>query len=136
MNTVLRPLAIILLLSPFVTAWALTSRAAEPTPEGADNQSAAPRPVPLTRPEMKQFLEDMKARKPRIPLPELTAGDKEKLGDRAENYEARLRYHYLGQNDMRVGGGGPREADPAMSLDYAFKTELFWIVSRTNNCQY
>ncbi len=23
-----------------------------------------------------------------------------------------------------------------MSLDYAFKTELFWIVSRTNNCQY
>jgi alkylhydroperoxidase family enzyme len=23
-----------------------------------------------------------------------------------------------------------------MTLDYAFKTELFWIVSRTNNCQY
>jgi hypothetical protein len=95
-----------------------------------------PRPVPLTRPEMKQYLEDMKARKPRIPLPELTAADKEKLGDRAENYEARLRYHYLGQSDTRLGGGGAREADPAMSLDYAFKTELFWIVSRTNNCQY
>jgi hypothetical protein len=95
-----------------------------------------PRPVPLTRPEMKQSLEDMKARKPRIPLPELTDADKEKLGDRSDNYEARLRYHYLGQNDKRVGGGGPREADPAMSLDYAFKTQLFWIVSRTNNCQY
>ena len=23
-----------------------------------------------------------------------------------------------------------------MTLDYAFKTQLFWIVSRTNNCQY
>jgi hypothetical protein len=95
-----------------------------------------PRPVPLTRPEMKQFLEDMKTRKPRIPLPDLTDADKEKLGDRAENYEARLRYHYLGKNDTRGGGGGPRESDPAMSLDHAFKTELFWIVSRTNNCQY
>jgi hypothetical protein len=131
MNTVLRPLAIILL----VTASALVARAAEPARDRPDDQSAAPRPVPLTRPEMKQFLEDMKARKPRIPLPDLTDADKEKLGDRAENYEARLRYHYLGQNDMR-GGGGPREADPAMSLDHAFKTELFWIVSRTNNCQY
>jgi alkylhydroperoxidase family enzyme len=95
-----------------------------------------PRPVPLTRPEMKQYLEDMKTRKPRIPLPELTDADRQKLGDRAENYEARLRYHYLGQSDARLGGGGAREADPAMSLDYAFKTELFWIVSRTNNCQY
>src|SRR5438128_9254903 len=37
----------------------------------------------------------------------------------------------------RAGGGDfTRNADPAMSLDYPFKTELFWIVSRTNNCQY
>ena len=38
---------------------------------GADS-AKAPRPVPLTRPEMKELLEDMKGRKPRIPLPELT----------------------------------------------------------------
>ena len=33
---------------------------------------------------MKQFLEDMKVRKPRIPLPELTDEDKEKLGERGQ----------------------------------------------------
>ncbi len=105
-------------------------RAAEP--------AAAPRPVPLTRPEVKQYLEDMKARKPRIPLPELTDEDRAKLGDRADSYETRLRYHYMPGGDARggFGGGFGREPDPNMSLGYAFKTELFWIVSRTNNCQY
>ena len=114
-----------------------------------------PRPVPLTRPEMKQLLEDMKARKPRIPLPELTADEKAKLGEREAGYEGRLRTLYLPEGWGFGGGGGNRPAagnaagapnpanpgfgrntDPNMSLDYAFKTELFWIVSRTNNCQY
>ncbi len=117
-----------------------------------------PRPVPLTRPEMKQFLEDMKARKPRIPLPELTAEEKAKLGERGSSYESRLRALYLPPGEGFGFGGGNRPAaagagdapkreatpgaafgrntDPNMSLDYAFKTELFWIVSRTNNCQY
>ena len=95
---------------------------------------------------MKQFLEDMKSRKPRIPLPELTAEDREKLGERATSYESRLRYHYLPTSDPRGGGGtGParmaggfagRDNDPEMSLTYKFKVQLFWIVSRTNNCQY
>ncbi len=116
----------------------------------AEELSDVPRPIPVTRPEMKQLLEDMKQRTPRIPLPELTEADKEKLGERANQYETRLRYHYLpgGQTSLnaRPGTGGgfggfggfgfSREADPKMSLDYAFKTELFWIVSRTNNCQY
>jgi hypothetical protein len=114
-----------------------------------------PRPVPLTRPEMKQLLEDMKARKPRIPLPELTEGEKAKLGEREAGYESRLRALYLPEGWGFGGGGGNRTAaagspnagapavaglgrnsDPNMTLDYAFKTELFWIVSRTNNCQY
>src|SRR5690349_11966255 len=98
--------------------------------------AATPRPVPLTRPEVKQYLEDMKARKPRIPLPALTEEEKSKIGDRPDNYEARLRYHYLAGADGRGTFGFSREPDPAMSLDYPFKTELFWIVSRTNNCQY
>ena len=122
--------------------------------------TSTPRPVPATRPQMKQLLEDMKSRKPRIPLPELTAEDKEKLGERGQGYEGRLRYHYMPAGDGRggfgFGGGGggrgnagaqggtggagardfTRNADEAMSLDYAFKTKLFWIVSRTNNCQY
>jgi hypothetical protein len=107
----------------------------------AEEPQTTPRPIPLTRPEMKQYLEDMKVRKPRIPLPELTAEEKAKLGEREGGYESRLRSLYLSQGARQGGGFGGgfgfnRDADPAMTLDYAFKTELFWIVSRTNNCQY
>src|SRR4051812_49229396 len=122
-----------------------------------DDAGDSPRPVPLTRPEMKLYLEDMKARKPRIPLPELTVEEKAKLGERGGGYEGRLRSLYLSSIDARsappagrgaaagAGGGGGfgfggfgfgRDQDPKMTLDYTFKTELFWIVSRTNNCQY
>lgn len=121
--------------------------AAEPEP------SAAPRPVPLTRNEMKQYLEDLKGRTPRIPIPELTDAERQQLGERGQSYEARLRFHYLPQGEGLPGGfggaginvnqrpGAPRpdftrNADPNMTLDYSFKTMLFWIVSRTNNCHY
>jgi Carboxymuconolactone decarboxylase family len=118
----------------------------------------APRPIPLTRPEMKRLLEDMKKRKPRIPLPEPTAEEKEKLAAEAPGrvgggYEGRLRSLYLPAGSSFSGGGRPagdkvgdkagprgpggqREQEPAMTLGYPFKVELFWIVSRTNNCQY
>ncbi len=107
----------------------------------------APLPVPLTRPVMKQALEDMKGRKERIPLPELTEADKEKLGERSTSYESRLRYHYMpyyegqgsGGSGRGTGTGGTgfgRSSDPDMGLDYAFTVELFWLVSRTNNCLY
>ncbi len=104
-----------------------------------------PRPLPVTRLEVKQLLEEMKTRTPRIPLPELTDADREALGERSTSYESRLRYHYSPGGNApgagRTGGGGgtfgfSREPDPKMTLDYAFKVELFWIVSRTNNCQY
>jgi hypothetical protein len=95
-----------------------------------------PLTTPLTRPDMKRMLEDVKARKPRIPLPDLTEEDKEKLGERGLGYEARLRYHYLPAGETRGGSGFSREQDPLMTLDYRFKTELFWLVSRVNNCQY
>jgi alkylhydroperoxidase family enzyme len=121
---------------------------------GGSTLADEPRPVPLTRPEMKQLLEDMKTRKPRIPLPELTEAERAKLGDREPNYENRLRTNYLPEGWGFGGPGGGnrpgaaakaatnpapafgRNADANMTLDYAFKTELFWIVSRTNNCQY
>lgn len=129
-----------------------------------------PRPVPLTRPEMKVLLEDMKQRTPRIPLPELTEEEKTRLGERGGGYEGRLRSLYLSSGERggfgggfggrpsggdrangnrgpgvtgAQGGAGGQSAgrgfgnsDPKMTLDYAFKTQLFWIVSRTNNCQY
>ncbi len=115
------------------------------------------RPIPATRPEMKQLLEDMKSRPQRIPLPELTAVEQQQLGDRATDYEIRLRFHYLidgegsafGSRPRSTGSAGTtpgtlsvgvrdlrRNSDDKMSLTYEFKTKLFWIVSRTNNCQY
>jgi alkylhydroperoxidase family enzyme len=147
------------LATGFLVFSAIAVQANEPT------KQTQPRPVPLTRPEMKQLLEDMKSRPNRIPLPPLTDEDKVKLGERAENYESRLRYHYSPAGDPRrtgasgtnataaapgsparpagqtgpasfVGGEFSREPDPKMTLDYPFKTKLFWIVSRTNNCQY
>jgi hypothetical protein len=105
------------------------------TARAADGPAATPLPVPLTRPEMTQYLEDLKARKPRIPLPELTEEEKARLGESGSGYEARLRALFLPGGEG-AGGGFSREPDPNMTLDYAFKTELFWIVSRTNNCHY
>lgn len=118
-----------------MTPLALTLLALAPA---ADPLPDKPLPVPLTRPEMKQALEDLKDRTPRFPLPDLTAADRAALGERANNYEARLRYHYLpGGTAGGIGLGlGPKDADPNMTLSYAFKVKLFWIVSRTNNCLY
>ena len=107
--------------------------------------TSAPRPIPLTRSEMKRDIEQMKERKPRIPLPELTEDEKAKLDERGLGYDSRLRALYMSGNSTSngvygfgggTGRGGGGNADPAMTLDNAFKVELFWIVSRTNNCQY
>jgi hypothetical protein len=140
------------------------------TSAAAVESTSAPRSIPLTRPEMKLYLEDMKQRTPRIPLPEMTAEEKERYGDDASRgYESRLRTHYMprgndrfsfsgGANGSRTrnssdqpgaarpegtaraesgrSGGFGRENEPGMTLDYRFKVSLFWIVSRTNNCQY
>ena len=123
----------------------------------ADTPVNTPRPVPATRPEMKELLEDMKRRPHRIPLPELTDKEKAELGERSSSYEARLRHNYVPAAEGTIFGaarprpaaapGSPapanpprmdftRNADENMTLTYQFKTMLFWIVSRTNNCQY
>ncbi len=110
--------------------------------------SSVPLPTPLNRLEVKQALEDLKDRPPRIPLPELTAEEKAKLDERGSSYEGRLRSLYMpwSRSGARPAGGtttgttpaagAGQNQDPKMTLDYAFKTELFWIVSRTNNCLY
>jgi AhpD family alkylhydroperoxidase len=101
----------------------------------AADSATAPRPIPLTRPELKDLLEDLKQRKPRIPLPELSAEEQQKLGNRGGDYESRLRQNYMPQGEGRSSQFS-RGADSNMSLDYALKTMMFWIVSRMNNCQY
>lgn len=103
----------------------------------AEEPRSTPLPTPITRPDVKVALEALKDRKPRIPLPELTAAERAQYGDREPGYEARLRALYLTEfGDGRGAYGLGREPGPNMTLDYAFKTEMFWIVSRINNCLY
>ncbi|HAN99639.1 MAG TPA: hypothetical protein DCQ98_20405 [Planctomycetaceae bacterium] len=115
----------------------------------AQEADEIPRPTPLTRPEMKRLLEEMKQRTPRIPLPPESA-DEGAADPRSRGYEGRLRSSYLSSADIRgylAFAGSPAsrpgaparftiEPDPVLSLDYPFKTRLFWIASRANNCQY
>ena len=101
-----------------------------------------------TRPEMKQRIEGLKQREARIPLPALTP-EEIAAGRRSVN-NGRLRSIYLPESwqssrgssassSGRTGGGQNVNAALAQAQqapDYAFKTRLFWIVSRTNDCQY
>ncbi|RLS55516.1 MAG: hypothetical protein DWH91_08985 [Planctomycetota bacterium] len=108
-------------------------------------EDAAPAGPALTRPEMKQRIEALKTRTSRLPLPALTA-DELASGRRSVN-NGRLRSIYLPESwQSSSSSRGPRGAVPTgiaatlntlqQSPDYGFKTRLFWIVSRTNDCQY
>src|SRR6516165_1482100 len=91
----------------------------------AGDPADAPRPIPLTRPTMKELIEDMKSRTPRIPLPPLTDEEKAKLGERGGGYEGRLRALYMAPGDGgrgALGFSGGRDSDPNLSLDSKFKT--------------
>ncbi len=109
---------------------AMTLLAASPRVGAAE---PAPTPPP-TRPQMKQALEDLKRAQPRLPLPPLTDKEKAEFGSRPLVNNARMRQLYLPAG-LR-GGDFFRGRDPAMILDPTFKTMLFWIVSRVNNCHY
>ncbi len=103
---------------------------------GAALAADGPPPVAATRPELKRSLEDSKHNQPRLPLPPLTAEEREKAarGDWSVVNNGRMRRFYLPPE--LAGGGLTREPEPAMSLGYPFQTMLFWIVSRANNCTY
>ena len=101
-----------------------------------------------TRLEMKQRIEALKQRTSRLPLPAPT--EQEIASGRSLVNNGRLRSTYLpsswqsfvisgwgGGSSRRPAGGTAAtlkalEADPS----YGFKTRLFWIVSRANDCQY
>ena len=68
------------------------------------------------------------------PLQRRLAEAGQRLGEREAGYEGRLRGLYLPRGEGQGGFGFNREPDPNMTLDYRFKTQLFWIVSRTNTC--
>jgi AhpD family alkylhydroperoxidase len=96
-------------------------------------RAEAPTPPP-TRPAMKQALEEQKRVKPRLPLPPWTEEEKAKSDGRRLVNNGRMRTLYLPE-ELR-GGNFFRGRDPAMTLDPTFKTLLFWIVSRVNDCRY
>ena len=109
--------------------------------------------VPLTRPGLKQLLEDSKRFEPRLKAPAADDGGLSAGGVRAL-LPPELRGGYFMQGGRSSGPGlrnpnatkraegkqarasGRSEPDPNMTLDPAFKTMLFWIVSRSNNCVY
>jgi alkylhydroperoxidase family enzyme len=105
----------------------------------ADAPSDTPKAVPATRPEMKQALEALKERTPRLPLPE---------GGEGGVNNGRMRATYLPEGWGGGGGRGGRDRqrgrggfgrfgqDPNSTMDFAFTTSLFWVVSRGNNCHY
>ncbi len=103
------------------------------------------KPVATNRGELKRQLEDSKHSNPRLPLPPPTQAEIDEAEARAKTKGAvaglggiinngRMRKLYLPASF--VSGGFQREKDPAQTLNNAFKVELFWIVSRANNCVY
>jgi alkylhydroperoxidase family enzyme len=117
------------------------------TPVWADD----PTPVPLTRPGLKQLLEDSKKVEPRLKAAASANNGQAAAGVR-NLLPPELKGGYFMQDGRPAGNGlrnpnaparpqeranTPRmEPDPNMTLDNAFKVELFWIVSRSNNCVY
>lgn len=117
----------------------------------ADEGKSSPKPVPETRAEMLSALEALKTRQPRLPLPPPTDEEIATAAAAQANRSAargtsaggaslglvnngRMRNRYL-PDELRSGGFS-RQTDPAMKFDYVFSVELFWIVSRVNNCHY
>lgn len=93
-----------------------------------DEPGDEPKPIPATRPEIKAALAALQLRTPRLPIPADAQG---------------------GDGPVNVGNGAARryflpegwaaadfKTDPSMPLEYPFRTQMFWIVSRGNNCQY
>src|SRR4051812_19932007 len=119
--------------SVFMLVSALTAVAPASASDGGPD--AAPR-VPVTRTELKQALENSKSSEPRLPLPPLSAEEKEKAakGDWSVVNNGRMRRYYL--LPEFTGAGFTREPDRGMTLGNAFQTMIFWVVSRGNNCTY
>jgi alkylhydroperoxidase family enzyme len=110
-----------------------------------EEPSTTPKPIPATRPELKEALEALKhrqARLTRVPeaadpetgrsrtrwLPETWGGGRG--GGRINPNRDQAAGTRGSERGRQIGGNG------ATTLDYAFSTSLFWIVSRANNCHY
>jgi alkylhydroperoxidase family enzyme len=104
---------------------------AHPSAAGADPASA--KPVPGNRAEMLDALSALKQRSPRLPAPPPQAAASQSPGPLGLVNNALFRSHYLPE-ELRTPTG--RQPDPVLVIDETFAVELFWIVSRVNNCHY
>ncbi|MDX2037137.1 MAG: hypothetical protein SFX72_10830 [Isosphaeraceae bacterium] len=111
--------------------------AADPPTQGNGDR---PDVVAANREDLKRRLEESKRSRARLPLPPPTEEEIAEANRRASGSlggiinNGRMRKLYLPQEFAL--GGFDRRADPAMTATSAFKTEIFWIVSRINNCAY
>jgi alkylhydroperoxidase family enzyme len=106
------------------------------SPLAAEEPSEQPKSVPVTREEVKEALDQLKNRKPRFPRREPADPERARAREGQGNVEGAGRRGPGGRGGFGGGGGLFRGDDPVMNLEYAFATELFWIVSRVNNCHY
>lgn len=95
---------------------------------------AAAKPVPANRKEMLDALSALKTRSPRLPAPPPEAAAAQSPGPLGVVNNALFRSHYLPE-ELRTSAG-TRQPDPALGIDDTLAVELFWIVSRVNNCHY
>ena len=92
-----------------------------------------PKPVPQDRRSMLAALEKLKSRAPRLAMPEEAVRRLQAESSDPIVNNAMLRRLYLPEGFQAASR---RQPDPSMTLDSNLGVELFWIVSRVNNCHY
>lgn len=113
---------------------------------GWANEPDNSKPIPQSRKSMLEAFEKLKSRAPRLPLPDAQAIESDTAAnDRTDKTadprspgvvnNGRMRALYLPE-ELRRRTSSIADTKNASSIDYRFATELFWIVSRVNNCHY
>jgi alkylhydroperoxidase family enzyme len=126
--------------------YALTILLSSTTVGLATSQTDAPKPIPKNRAEIKQNLDALKTRTPRLPFESDTSDPSTVNNARARRYFLPQEW-FAGEPRMggpsgRPGSSAPNPASQASTqalpelVDYELKTKCFWVVSRGNNCHY
>ncbi len=105
----------------------------------AETPSNEPKVIPSNREEMKNALNALKQRKPRLPVPSAAEAAATNTDARPSPFgsvtNGRARKYYLPDawfaNEQSLGS-----TDSKQLVDYKLKTQCFWVVSRGNNCHY
>lgn len=113
---------------------------------GWANEPDSPKSIPQSRKSMLEALEKLKSRTPRLPLTDAQAIESDTAANNRSDKtpeprslgvvnNGRMRALYLPE-ELRRRISSIADTKNAANIDYRFATELFWIVSRVNNCHY